>query len=316
MAERIILDCDPGHDDAVAILLAVGSPSIDLLGVTTVGGNQSLEKVTFNARAVLEMAHATDIEVRAGCDRPIVRPQEVAASIHGESGLDGVVLPEPTRPLDAGHAVNWIVDTIMSNEPGTITLVPTGPLTNIAMAVRMEPRIVERVKQVVLMGGGVYEGNWSAVAEFNIKVDPEAAHIVFNEAWPITMVGLDATHKALCTPAVQQRIEQVGGELGVFVSRLMDFFRKTYQDNQDFVDPPVHDPCTVAYLIDPAVLTVRKAPVTVEISDGPALGMTIADMRGPEDPSCHTQVALGLDFDRFWGIVENAIENIAATNAR
>ena len=181
MTKKIILDCDPGHDDAVAILLALGNPEIELLGVTTVGGNQSLEKVTYNARAVLEKAHATDVAVYAGCDRPIVRPQEVAASIHGESGLDGVELPVPTRPLEQKHAVNYIVETIMTSEPGTITLVPTGPLTNIAMAVRMEPRIVERVKEVVLMGGGYHVGNWSAVAEFNIKVDPEAAHIVFNE---------------------------------------------------------------------------------------------------------------------------------------
>ena len=137
MSKKIILDCDPGHDDAVAILLAVGNPNIDLLGVTTVGGNQSLDKVTYNARAVLEKAHATDVPVHAGCDRPLVRKQEVAASIHGETGLDGVELPEPSRPLEAGHAVNWIIDTIMSNEPGTITLVPTGPLTNIAMAARM-----------------------------------------------------------------------------------------------------------------------------------------------------------------------------------
>ena len=142
MSKKIILDCDPGHDDAVAILLAVGNPNIDLLGVTTVGGNQSLDKVTYNARAVLEKAHATDVPVHAGCDRPLVRKQEVAASIHGETGLDGVELPEPSRPLEAGHAVNWIIDTIMSNEPGTITLVPTGPLTNIAMAARMEPRML------------------------------------------------------------------------------------------------------------------------------------------------------------------------------
>lgn len=153
----------------------------------------------------------------------------------------------------------------MNNEPGTITLVPTGPLTNIAMAVRMEPRIVERVKEVVLMGGGYHVGNWSAVAEFNIKVDPEAAHIVFNEAWPITMVGLDLTHQALCTPAVQRRIEGVGTDLAMFVSGLMDFFRKTYQDNQDFIDPPVHDPCTVAYLIDPSVVQTRRCPVDIEI---------------------------------------------------
>lgn len=312
MAKKIILDCDPGHDDAVAILLAVGNPNIDLIGVTTVGGNQSLDKVTYNARAVLEKAHATDIPVYAGCDRPIVRKQEVAASIHGETGLDGVELPEPTRPLEPGHAVNWIIDTIMNNEPGTITLVPTGPLTNIAMAVRMEPRIVERVKEVVLMGGGYHVGNWSAVAEFNIKVDPEAAHIVFNEAWPITMVGLDLTHQALCTPAVQRCIEGVGTDLAMFVSGLMDFFRKTYQDNQDFIDPPVHDPCTVAYLIDPSVVQTRRCPVDIEIHGELTLGMTVADLRGPEPSAeeCHTQVATKLDFDRFWDLVTEAIKAI------
>ena len=312
MARKIILDCDPGHDDAVAILLAVGNPNIDLVGVTTVGGNQSLDKVTYNARAVLEKAHAIDIPVHAGCDRPIVREQEVAASIHGETGLDGVELPEPSRPLEQGHAVNWIIDTIMASEPGTITLVPTGPLTNIAMAVRMEPRIVDRVKEVVLMGGGYHVGNWSAVAEFNIKVDPEAAHIVFNEDWPITMVGLDLTHQALCTPEVQRRIEGVGTDLAMFVSGLMDFFRKTYQDNQDFIDPPVHDPCTIAYLIDPSVVATRRCPVDVEIHGELTLGMTVADLRGPEPSAeeCHTQVATKLDFDEFWNLVTEAIRTI------
>ncbi len=307
--EKIILDCDPGHDDAMAIMLAVGNPKIDLVGVTTVGGNQSLEKVTYNARSVLEMAKATDIPVHAGCDRPLVHKQEVAASIHGETGLDGVELPVPTRPLDSGHAVNWIIDTIMASEPGTITLVPTGPLTNIAMAARMEPRIVDRVKEVVLMGGGYHVGNWSAVAEFNIKVDPEAAHIVFNEPWKLTMVGLDLTHQALCTPEVQHRIDAIGTDLSHFASGLMDFFRKTYQDNQDFIDPPVHDPCTVAYLIDPSVVSTRRCPLDVEIHGDLTLGMTVADLRGPEPSAeeCHTQVAVKLDFDKFWDLIVDAI---------
>lgn len=312
MKRKVILDSDPGHDDAVAILLAVGSQAIDLLGVTTVGGNQSLDKVTYNARAVLEMAHANDVPVHAGCDRPLVRPQEVAASIHGETGLDGVTLPEPTRPLDAGHAVDWIIDTIMENEPGTITLVPTGPLTNIAMAARKEPQIVERVKEVVLMGGGYHVGNWSAVAEFNIKVDPEAAHVVFNEPWPVTMVGLDLTHQALCTPEVQKRIEGVGTDLANFVSGLMDFFRKSYKDNQAFVDPPVHDPCTIAYLINPNIVKTHRCPVDIELRGELTTGMTVADLRGPE-PSpedCHTQVAVKLDFNGFWNLIIDAIEKI------
>ena len=312
MAKKIILDCDPGHDDAVAILLALGNPEIEIVGITTVGGNQSLEKVTYNARAMLEAAHAHDIPVYAGSDRPLVREQEVAESIHGETGLDGVELPVPTRPLEDMHAVNFIVKTIMESEPGTITLVPTGPLTNIALALRMEPRIAERVSEVVLMGGGFHEGNWSAVAEFNIIVDPEAAHIVFNAPWKLTMVGLDLTHQALCTPEVQRRIEEIGTPLAVIVSGLMDFFRKTYQDNQDFVDPPVHDPCTVAYLIDPSVVRTRRCPLDVELHGELTLGMTVADLRGPEpsEEECHTQVATKLDFDKFWNLVIQAIENI------
>lgn len=308
----IILDCDPGHDDAMAILLALGNPNIDLIGVTTVGGNQSLEKVTYNARATLEMAHATNIPVHAGCDCPMIRPLEVAAAVHGETGLDGVTLPEPTRPLDEGHAVNWIIDTIMSHEPGTITLVPTGPLTNIAMAVRMEPRIVSRVKEVVLMGGGYHVGNWSAVAEFNIKTDPEAAHVVFNEAWPITMVGLDLTHQALCTPEAQAKIDAVGTPLAAFASGLMDFFRKAYQNNQDFIDPPVHDPCTIAYLIDHSVVQTRRCPLDVEIKGDLTLGMTVADLRGPEPSAdeCHTQVATKLDFNKFWDLIVDALKRI------
>ena len=310
--KKIILDCDPGHDDAVAILLALGNPEIDLIGVTTVGGNQSLDKVTYNARAVLEKAHATHIPVYAGCDRPILRSQEVAASIHGESGLDGVELPVPTRPLEDMHAVNYIIKTIMESDPQTITLVPTGPLTNIALACRLEPRIVERVKEVVLMGGGYHRGNWSAVAEFNIKVDPEAAHIVFNEPWPLTMVGLDLTHQALCAPAVQKRIEEIDTPLAHFVSGLMDSFRKAYQDNQDFQDPPVHDPCTIAYLIDSAVVQTRRCPLDVEIHSELTLGMTVADLRGsePSAKDCHTQVATKLDFDKFWDLVTDAIERI------
>lgn len=310
--KKIILDCDPGHDDAVAILLALGNPEIDLIGVTIVGGNQSLDKVTYNARAVLEKAHATHIPVYAGCDRPILRSQEVAASIHGESGLDGVELPVPTRPLEDMHAVNYIIKTIMESDPQTITLVPTGPLTNIALACRLEPRIVERVKEVVLMGGGYHRGNWSAVAEFNIKVDPEAAHIVFNEPWPLTMVGLDLTHQALCTPAVQKRIEEIDTPLAHFVSGLMDSFRKAYQDNQDFQDPPVHDPCTIAYLIDSAVVQTRRCPLDVEIHSELTLGMTVADLRGsePSAKDCHTQVATKLDFDKFWDLVTDAIERI------
>lgn len=306
----IILDCDPGHDDAVAIILAGGNPAINLLGVTTVGGNQTLPKVTRNALATLRVARLDDVAVCPGCDRPLVRSVEIAEDIHGDSGLDGVELPEPTHGPEDTHAVDFIIDTVMNSEPGTITLVPTGPLTNIAMAARKEPRIVERVREVVLMGGGYHEGNWSAVAEFNIKVDPEAAHIVFNEPWPVTMVGLDLTHQALCTPEVEEKIKALGTEASEFVVGLMGFFRKAYQANQDFVDPPVHDPCTIAYLIDPSVVSTRKVPVDVELSGALTTGMTVADFRGPAPEDCHTQVAVKLDHGRFWELVTEAIAAI------
>lgn len=310
MTRKIILDCDPGHDDAVAIILAGGDPGIELLGITTVGGNQTLAKVTRNALSVVRVARLTHIPVHAGCDRPLVREIEVAPDIHGDSGLDGVELPEPVTKVGAAHAVDFIIETVMANEPGTVTLVPTGPLTNIALAVRKEPRIAKRVQEVVLMGGGYHVGNWSAVAEFNIKVDPEAAHIVFNKAWPLTMVGLDLTHQALATAAVEEQIRAIGSECSEFVLGLFAFFRKAYKEAQGFDDPPVHDPCAVAYLIDPATVSTQKVPLDIELRGDLTVGMTVADFRAPAPPDCHTQVAVNLDHGAFWDMVVRAIRAV------
>ena len=310
MQRKILLDCDPGHDDAVAMMLAWGNPSIELLGVTTVGGNQTLDKVTRNALSVATVVGMHDVPIAAGCRRPLVRPVEIAPDVHGDSGLDGVELPEPAVELDPRHGVDLIIETIMSNEPGTVTLVPTGPLTNIAMAARKEPRIVERVQEVVLMGGGYHVGNWSPVAEFNIKVDPEAAHIVFNEKWPIVMVGLDLTHQALATDEVAERIAAVPGSVSQFTLGLFTFFRKAYQDAQGFDFPPVHDPCTLAYLIDPTIVETVKVPVDVELNGSLTTGMTVADFRAPAPEDCHTKVATRLDAPRFWGLVVDAIDRI------
>ncbi|TFB70634.1 nucleoside hydrolase [Cryobacterium glaciale] len=310
MPTKIILDCDPGHDDAIALLLAHGNPNIDLVAVTTVVGNQTLAKVTRNALSVARVAGITGVPFAAGCARPLVRPIETAPSIHGESGLDGPVLPEPTLQLDERHAVDLIIDTIMAHEPGQITLVPTGALTNIALAARKEPRIVDRVKQVVLMGGGYHVGNWSATAEFNIVIDPEAAHIVFNEKWPLTMIGLDLTHQALATPDIARRIAAVGTAPARFVGELLAFFTETYKDAQGFDYPPVHDPCAVAYVIDPSVITVRKAPLDVELAGTLTLGMTVADFRAPAPADCTTQVAVDLDHEKFWALIVDALERI------
>ncbi|GCD47850.1 nucleoside hydrolase [Streptomyces paromomycinus] len=315
MARKIILDCDPGHDDAIAMLLAYGNPDIDLVAVTTVVGNQTLEKVTRNALSVARIAGITGVPFAAGSPRPLVRTIENAPEIHGDTGLDGPDLPEPNFELDRRHAVDLIIDTVMSHEPGEITIVPTAGLTNIALAVRKEPRIAERVREVVLMGGGFHEGNWSAVAEFNIVIDPHAAHIVFNERWPVTMVGLDLTHQALATPEVTKKIADVGTEPARFVLELLDFFRDAYRENQGFEFPPVHDPCAVAYVIDPDVMTVRKAPVDIELTGGLTMGMTVTDFRWPIPEDCRTQVAVKLDHERFWNLVVDALERIGDVEA-
>ncbi|MBH0054843.1 MULTISPECIES: nucleoside hydrolase [unclassified Salinibacterium] len=310
MAEKIILDCDPGHDDAIAILLAHGSPHIELLGVTTVMGNQTIEKVTRNALAVARVAGITDVPFARGAHRPLVREVEVAESIHGESGLDGPVLPEPLIELDARHAVDFIIDTVMQNEPGTVTLVPTGALTNLALAVRKEPRIAQRVKQVVMMGGGVNVGNWSATAEFNIVIDPEAAHIVVNESWPLTMVGIDVTHDALATDDVAAAIAAVGTAPAAFVGELLEFFGTTYREAQGFEHPPVHDPCAVAFVIDPTIMETAKVPLNVELTGTLTLGMTVTDFRAPAPDDCTTQVARNIDVPKFWGMIVDALERI------
>ncbi|MFK4066717.1 nucleoside hydrolase [Streptomyces sp. NPDC029674] len=315
MPRKIILDCDPGHDDAIAMLLAHGNPDVDLVAVTTVVGNQTLEKVTRNALSVARIANITGVPFAAGCPRPLVRDIENAPDIHGESGIDGPLMPEPTLALDERHAVDLIIDTVMAHEPGEITIVPTAGLTNIALAARKEPRIVERVREVVLMGGGYHTGNWSPVAEFNIKIDPEAAHIVFNESWPVTMVGLDLTHQALATPEVIERIGKVGTKPALFVNELLDFFGAMYLEAQGFEAPPVHDPCAVAYVIDPSVMTVRKAPVDVELTGTLTLGMTVTDFRAPAPDDCTTQVAVDLDHTRFWDLIVDALERIGDVSA-
>ncbi|MDE3972505.1 nucleoside hydrolase [Glaesserella parasuis] len=309
MRKKIILDCDPGHDDAIAILLAYGNPDIDLLAVTTVVGNQTLEKVSRNALAIAEIANIRGTPFAKGAIRPLVREVEVAPSIHGESGLDGPVLPEATQQHVTQHAVQLIIDLIMSHPEKTITLVPTGGLTNIALAARLEPRIIDRVKEVVLMGGGYHTGNWSAVAEFNIKIDPEAAHIVFNAGWKVTMVGLDLTHQALATLDVVERIAAINTKPAKFVVELLDFFGKMYKQAQGFDYPPVHDPCAVAYVIDPTLIETQKVPVNIELTGTHTLGMTVADFRYPPK-ECNTYVAKVLDRERFWDLVIDAIKRL------
>jgi purine nucleosidase len=306
---KIIVDCDPGFDDALALLIAHGSPEIELLAITTVMGDSTLDDVSNTALAVAAFADIRDVPVAAGCDRPLIGTLEPAALIHGIGARPGMpVLPLPTRALDPRHGVDVIIETVMGEPPGTVTLVPTAALTNIAVAVRKEPRIAERVAEVVLMGGAVAGGNRSAAAESNIATDPEAAHIVFGERWPVTMVGLDLTQQAVATPEVIDRIAALGTSPSRYFLEVLYFFGGSYLAEECLPHPAVHDLCAVARVIDPAVVRCRSAPVTVELTGAHTRGMTVADLRGPAPPDCHTQVAVDLDHNRFWDIVVDALK--------
>jgi len=305
MTKPIILDCDPGHDDAMAILLARGCPDIDLRAITTVAGNQTLEKTTLNARRVCSVARIDDVPIYAGCDRPLVRPQIIAADVHGESGLDGPVFGEPTVPVQDEHAVDFLVRTLMASD-GDITLVPVGPLTNIAMALRREPAIAQRTAGVVLMGGAYTRGNRTPAAEFNILADPEAAAIVFEAGWPVTMVGLDLTHQAGATTDVLSQIEALGTELSKIVIELLKFFGRTYYEVEGMPAPPVHDPCAVARVARPDLVTVQDAFVAVETHGTWTAGMTVTDFDLRHHPA-NAQVATQLDTGGFWSLVLDAL---------
>ena len=309
MSQRIILDCDPGHDDAMAILLAHGSPDIELAAITTVAGNHPLEVTTKDALRICTLAGITGVPVAAGCAAPLLRPLVTATYIHGEAGLEGHRWGEPTVKVVPDHAVDLIVDLVMAS-PGEITLVPTGPLTNIAMAVRKEPRIVERVRDVVLMGGAYTRGNVTPAAEFNTYVDPEAAAIVFDAGWRVTMVGLEVTHMALATEAVLGRIEALGSEVSSAVVGMLRFYAEQHRRETGKTAPPVHDPVAVARVAKPDVVTCEDARVDVEVAGTYTAGMTVTEFRKTEGKPFNALVATDLDVAGFWDLFVASIEKI------
>lgn len=280
---RVLLDCDPGHDDALAILLAAGSPDLELVGITTVAGNQTLEKTTRNALVVAMVGGIGDVPVVAGHDGPLLRPLRTASAYHGDSGLDGPAPQEPDRMPTPGHAEDFIVETLMAR-PGEVTLVATGPLTNVAAALRREPRIATAAREVVIMGGAYGKGNITQTAEFNIFVDPEAASIVFGAPWTVTMVGLDVTHQAGCTDDVHRRIAGMGNRAGTFAAELLDFFRGAYLRQERLDDPPLHDPCAVAYVIAPELFETRAASIDVELAGRWTAGTTVVGFASGGSP--------------------------------
>ncbi len=302
---KLILDCDPGHDDAVAILMAGGHPAIDLLAITVVSGNQTLEKTAINAMNVCQYL-GLDIPVYAGCSEPMVRKKITAGDIHGKTGLDGPKFEPLNRTLGEEHAVTFLTRKLMESE-GDITLVTTGPMTNVGMAMRMEPRIIPKIKQIVFMGGAYTNGNITPAAEFNIAADAEAAYVVFNSGVPVTMCGLDITRKVLCYPAIVERMEQVGNKASRLFADLMRFFCKTQKEVFGWEGGPLHDPTTIAYLIDPSVLTLKYVHGNVEIRSEESYGRTNCDMFHymKKEPNIH--VAEDIDVEKFWNLVETCI---------
>jgi inosine-uridine nucleoside N-ribohydrolase len=303
---KVILDCDPGHDDAIALLLALGSPAeIELLGVTTVSGNQTLGKTTANAIRVLDHVGRDDIPVAAGATRPLVRERRVAENVHGETGLDGPDLPPPSRRPAPEHAIEWIADAINAS-PEPLTLVAVGPLTNVALLLARYPGVEQKLERIVLMGGAVGPGNVTPAAEFNIWADPEAAARVFTSGIDLTMVGLDVTHQALMTPTHAERLARAG-RAGKLVADLFAFYSRFHRDEYGWEGAPIHDAVAVAHVIDPTLLETRHCGVRIDTGQELSRGRTYVDLRGSWAPNCH--VAVGIDAERF---LELLIERIGS----
>ncbi|CAD2074700.1 nucleoside hydrolase [Phocicoccus pinnipedialis] len=296
--KNIILDCDPGHDDAINIIIAAAkSDAFNILGITTVGGNVEVEKNTLNALKVLELLKS-DIPVYKGQSRPLVRKIEIATEIHGESGMDGPVLPEPTRKEEKMHGVDFIIEAV-KNSKDKVTLVPTGPLTNIAMALIKEPSIKENIEEIVLMGGGTF-GNWTPAAEFNIFVDAEAAEVVFTSGIPLAVFGLDVTHQVIATDDIVQRVGKIDNEIATFVKELLIFFGQTYKDFFGINGGPIHDACTCMYLLNPNMFTMEDVNVTIETKGESTYGMTVVDLLKKTGKKENARFATGVDQDVFW----------------
>ena len=277
MARKIIIDTDPGQDDAVAILLALASPELEVLGLSVVAGNVPLHHTLKNALTLCELAGRPDLPVHAGCEAPLARKLVTAEHVHGKTGLDGVTLPEPAITPAPGHAVDFLIETLRREPAGTVTLVPIGPLTNIAAAFQRAPDIVERVQEIVLMGGAYFEGgNITPSAEFNIYVDPEAAKIVFASGAPLVVMPLDVTHKALTSRAWVEGMAAMG-RIGQAVARWTDFFERYDREKYGSEGAPLHDPCTIAWLIAPELFAGRHINVEIETESELTLGMTVAD---------------------------------------
>ena len=308
----LIIDTDPGQDDAVAILLALASPEINLLGITTVAGNVPLALTQENARKICDLAGRTDMQVFAGLDRPLVRPLVTAEHVHGRTGLDGPVLPDPETPLQEQHAVDYIIDTLRREPAGSVTLAPIGPLSNIAMAMQRAPDIIPRIRQIILMGGAYFEvGNITPAAEFNIYVDPHAAQVVFASGVPVIMMPLDVTHKALTRTDRVAALRAIGNRTGVAVAEMLEFFERFDEAKYGSDGGPLHDPCTIAWMIAPDIFNGRPCNVEIETASPLTMGMTVVDWWQVSSRPHNALVIGDLDADRFFALITERLANLA-----
>ena len=309
--QSLIIDTDPGQDDAVAILLALASPEINLLGITTVAGNVPLALTQENARKICDLAGRTDMQVFAGLDRPLVRPLVTAEHVHGRTGLDGPVLPDPETPLQEQHAVDYIIDTLRREPAGSVTLAPIGPLSNIAMAMQRAPDIIPRIRQIILMGGAYFEvGNITPAAEFNIYVDPHAAQVVFASGVPVIMMPLDVTHKALTRTDRVAALRAIGNRTGVAVAEMLEFFERFDEAKYGSDGGPLHDPCTVAWMIAPDIFNGRPCNVEIETASTLTMGMTVVDWWQVSSRPHNALVIGDLDADRFFALITERLATL------
>ncbi|MFD3189699.1 nucleoside hydrolase [Sedimentitalea sp. HM32M-2] len=311
-ARKIIIDTDPGQDDAVAILLALASPDeIELLGITAVAGNVPLALTAKNARIVCELAGRPDVPVFAGCDRPLGRKLVTAEHVHGKTGLNGPVLPDPKMPLQEQHAVDFIIDTLRQQPTGAVTLCPLGPLTNIAVAFEKAPDIMERVAGIVLMGGAYFEvGNITPAAEFNIYVDPQAADIVFKSGVDITVMPLDVTHKALVTKPRNDAFRALNTRVGTAVAEMTDFFERFDREKYGSDGAPLHDPCVIAWLIRPDLFSGRHVNVAIETASELTMGMTVADWWRVTDRAPNAMFMGDVDADALFDLLTERLARL------
>ena len=304
-----ILDCDPGHDDMVAIMLGAADPRIDLLAITTVAGNGTLERTTHNARAVCTLAGIRNVPIAAGAPGPLAGSLRTAAHVHGESGLGGAELPTPDVEVTGEHAVD-LISRVLRESAAPVTLVATGPLTNVALLLRAHPDVAPRIREIVFMGGSTDFGNVEPLGEFNIVVDPEAADEVLSSGLPVTMCGLNVTHQALATDAVLDRFRALDTPLADTVVLLLEFFGDRYRDIWGLPAPPVHDPVAVARVIDPGLVRCEDAHVAVELHGTHTRGATVCDRFGVRGFSPNAKVAIDLNAPGFWDLVVAAVDRL------